>query len=48
MTNSHKGFVIPLIIAIVAVLAIGGTVYFTDHKKVEAPIVVTPNVPDIN
>jgi hypothetical protein len=35
-----RGFVIPLIIAIVAVLAIGTTVYLTDHKKVEAPVVV--------
>ena len=36
---SKKGFVIPLIIAIVAILAIGGSVYFSKNKKVEAPVI---------
>lgn len=37
-----RGFVIPLIIAIVAILAIGGVVFTTTNKKVEAPKVETP------
>ena len=40
MPNSRQGFVIPLIIAIIAVLIIGAGVYLTDHKKVEAPAIV--------
>ncbi len=45
MNHYQKGFVIPLIITIIAVLAIGGVVYLAPEKKVEAPVVVTPNVP---
>lgn len=44
--KNQKGFLIALLIAIVAVLAIGGVVYLTDHKKAEAPIVITPEVPN--
>ena len=40
--NSQKGFVIPLIIAIVAILAIGGGVYVYENKKVEAPAINIP------
>ena len=36
--NSQKGFVIPLITAIVVVLVIGGGLYFYNAKKVETPI----------
>lgn len=38
--NSKKGFVIPLIIAIVAILVVGGVVFVTKNKKVEAPVVI--------
>lgn len=38
MKNSQKGFVMPVILAIVALLVIGGGIYI--YKKVEAPIVV--------
>jgi hypothetical protein len=38
--NSQKGFVVPLTIAIVALLAIGGVVFVTTNKKLEAPAVV--------
>jgi len=37
--NSQRGFVIPLIIAIITILAIGGVVFVSTNKKVEAPIV---------
>jgi hypothetical protein len=37
--NSQKGFVIPLIIAIVAILAIGGGVYFYNNKRADAPVI---------
>jgi hypothetical protein len=35
--KNQKGFVIPLIIAIVAVLVVGGSLYFYGNKKVETP-----------
>jgi len=35
--NHKKGFIIPLIISIIAVLTIGGGLYFYKAKKVEAP-----------
>jgi hypothetical protein len=35
MPNSQKGFVLPLVIAIVAILAIGGTVYLAESQKPE-------------
>ena len=44
MKNLQKGFVVPLVIAIIAVLAIGGGVYIYESKKTEAPAAVTPNV----
>jgi hypothetical protein len=37
MKNSQKGFVIPIIIAIVAVLIVGSGVYIYTNNKVEAP-----------
>jgi len=40
--KNQKGFVIPLIITIVAILTIGGVVFIYDNKKVEAPAVNIP------
>lgn len=37
MKNLQKGFAVPLIIAIIAILAIGGGVYVYQNKKVETP-----------
>lgn len=37
MPNSQKGFVVPIIIAIVAVLAVGGGAFVYQKNKVEAP-----------
>jgi len=37
MKNSQKGFVVPLLIAIIAVLVIGGGVYLYENKKIEIP-----------
>jgi hypothetical protein len=39
MKNQQKGFIVPLLIAIVALLAVGGGVYVYENNKVEAPIV---------
>lgn len=39
MKNKRKGFIIPLLIAIIAVLAIGGGVYVYKNKKTEESIV---------
>ena len=41
MKNSQKGFIVPLLIAIIAVLVIGGGVYVYETKKTEAPVVDT-------
>ncbi len=38
MKNLQKGFVLPLIIAIIAVLAVGGGVYVYQNKKTESPV----------
>jgi hypothetical protein len=43
---SKKGLVVPLLIAVVAVLAILGAVYFASHEKAEAPTVEIQEVPD--
>jgi hypothetical protein len=40
MKNSQKGFVVPLLIAIIALLVIGGGVYIYENKKAEAPTVL--------
>jgi hypothetical protein len=45
MKNKQKGFVIPLIIAIIAILGIGGGVYVYTNKKVVTPPVT--NVPEV-
>ena len=38
MKNLQKGFVVPLLLAIIAVLVIGGGVYIYNTKKLETPI----------
>lgn len=38
MKNSQKGFIVPLLIAIIAVLVIGGGIYIYNNKKAEAPV----------
>lgn len=46
MSRFQKGFIGPIVIAVVAVLAIGGVAYFASHEKAEAPeMVVQSNVP---
>jgi hypothetical protein len=40
MKNSQKGFVVPLLIGIIALLVIGGGVYIYENKKAEVPVVV--------
>ena len=47
-TNKQKGFIIPLLIGIIAVLIIGGGVYVYSTKKaekVDAPLVIDSNLP---
>jgi hypothetical protein len=39
MKNKQKGFVVPLLIAIIALLVIGGGIYVYENKKAEVPIV---------
>ncbi|MEI7709296.1 MAG: PsbP-related protein [bacterium] len=41
MKNSQKGFIVPLLLAIIAVLVIGGGFYISQIKKSEAPATVT-------
>jgi hypothetical protein len=47
MKNYQKGFVVPLLISIIAILIIGGGVYIYSNKKVEnnTPVVVNSNLP---
>lgn len=40
MKNSQRGFVIPLLLALIAVLLVGGGIYVYENKKTEAPAVV--------
>lgn len=40
MKNTQKGFIVPLLIAIIAVLAIVGGIYIYENQKVETPIPV--------
>jgi hypothetical protein len=42
--NSKKGFSLTLIVAILAILAIGAVLFVTKNKKVEAPIIVNSNL----
>ena len=48
MENSQKGFVVPLLIAIIAVLVIGGGVYIYENKKTEVPAVVDTTTQQAN
>ena len=43
MKNNQKGFIVPLLLAIIALLVIGGGVYIYQNKKAEAPA-QTPSV----
>jgi len=43
MKNSRKGFIVPLLMAIIAVLVISSGVYLYKSKKTESPAVVNPN-----
>lgn len=40
MNNSQKGFVVPLLIGIIALLVVGGGVYIYQNEKIEVPEVV--------
>lgn len=40
MKNSQKGFIVPVLLVIIAVLVVGGGVYIYKNKKVEVPAVV--------
>ncbi|MEI6191409.1 MAG: hypothetical protein WCP24_03545 [bacterium] len=48
MKNQKKGFIVPLLIGIIAVLLIGGGVYIYSTKKVKnnTPVVVNSNLPE--
>ncbi len=38
MKNQNKGFIVPVILGIIALLAIGSGVYFYKNKKIEPPV----------
>ena len=40
MKNSQKGFIVPVLLVIIALLVVGGGVYVYKNKKVEVPAVV--------
>jgi len=43
MKKQNKGFIIPVLIGIIALLAIGGGVYLYENKKAEPPVPVEDN-----
>ena len=45
MKNSTKGFIIPILIGIIVLLIIACGIYVYQTKKVEAPVVVSTNMP---
>ncbi len=48
MKNKEKGFAIPLVIAIIAILGIGGGAYFYINKKVEIPVNISNIINNIS
>ena len=48
MKNSQKGFVVPLLIVIIAVLVVGGGIYVYENKKAEVPATVDSTVKQSN
>lgn len=40
MKNLQKGFIVPLLLVIIATLVVGGGVYIYKNKKTEAPVVI--------
>lgn len=48
MRNSQKGFMVPLLIAIIALLVIGGGVYVYNKEKVETPAVIDTETQQTN
>lgn len=44
MKNKNKGFIVPILLGIIALLVIGGGVYVYESKKTEAPIVPVDTV----
>ncbi len=40
MKNSQKGFVVPVILVVIALFVVGGGVYVYSNKKAEAPAVI--------
>ncbi len=47
MKNKQKGFIVPVLIAIIAVLLVGGGLYVYENNKVDAPIITDSNLPDV-
>lgn len=39
---TQKGFIVPVLLGVIAILIIGGGVYIYKNKKVDAPVVVAP------
>jgi hypothetical protein len=48
MKNSKKGFIVPVLLVIIALLVIGGGVYVYKNKKVEVPAVVDTGTQQTN
>ncbi|HCH59374.1 MAG TPA: hypothetical protein DEV73_02020 [Candidatus Zambryskibacteria bacterium] len=48
MKNSKKGFIVPVLLAVIAVLAIGGGVYIYNKEKAEAPATVDTSTQQTN
>mgnify|MGYP001606502060 FL=1 len=48
MKNSKKGFIVPVLLVIIALLVVGGGVYIYENKKAEVPAVVDTGTQQTN
>lgn len=48
MKSSQKGFIVPVLLVIIAILVVGGGVYIYENKKAETPTVVSIETQPVN
>lgn len=48
MKNSQKGFIVPVLLVVIALLVVGGGIYIYKNKKVEVPAVVNTGTQQTN
>jgi len=48
MKNKQRGFIVPILIALIALMAVGGGVYVYNQNKIEMPVDMTNQVQNTN